>query len=136
MPPSDPEVQLARQWLVRAELDLRLARLAVIDPSLSGLVTFHCQQAAEKALKAFLAFHNQALPKTHDLPALLAQSQAFEPSLASLQHAASTLDVYLTAGRYPDSGPDPSTAEAKQALQLADQVVAFIAGLLSEESET
>lgn len=47
-----------------------------------------------------------------------------------LQHAARTLDVYLTAGRYPGTGPEPSAAEAEQALQLAEQVVAFVAARL------
>jgi len=127
MPPSDPRVGLARAWLDRAGRDLRLSRLAVGDPSLSGLAAFHCQQAAEKALKAFLAWRNEPLPRTHDLPALLVRCQALEPPFAALQHAAGTLDVYLTSGRYPDAGPEPSVAEAQQALQLAEQVVAFVA---------
>ncbi|MBX5492858.1 MAG: HEPN domain-containing protein [Chloroflexi bacterium] len=135
MPPSDPRVQLARDWLDRAERDLRLARLAVGDPSLSGLAAFHCQQAAEKALKAFLAWRNQPLPRTHDLPALLVRCQALEPAFAALQHAAGTLDVYLTAGRYPDTGPEPSAAEAEQALQLAEQVVAFVAARLPQGNQ-
>ena len=132
MPPSDPQAQLARDWLDRAQRDLRLARLAAGDPSLSGLAAFHCQQAAEKALKAFLAWRNQPLPRTHDLPALLVRCQALEPAFAGLQHAAGTLDVYLTAGRYPDTGPEPSAAEAAQAMRHAEQVVAFVAARLPQ----
>jgi hypothetical protein len=32
MPPSDPRAELAREWLDRAERDLRLARMAIGDP--------------------------------------------------------------------------------------------------------
>jgi hypothetical protein len=71
----------------------------------------------------------------HDLPALLALCEALEPAFRSLQQAAGTLDDYLTAGRYPDSGPDPSEAEAGQALQLADQVIAFVEARLPTGSQ-
>ncbi len=127
MLPSDPQAQLAREWLDRAERDLRLARLAIGDPALAGLAAFHCQQAAEKALKAYLASRDQPLPRTHDLPALLSRCRALEPAFAALDEAARTLDTYLTAGRYPDAGPEPSSAEVQQALQLAGQVVARVA---------
>ena len=133
MPPSDPRAQLARDWLDRAERDLRLARLAIGDPSLIGLAAFHCQQAAEKALKAYLAWRDQPPRRTHDLPALLLQCRALEPAFAALQLAATTLDDYLTAGRYPDSGPDPSPAEANAALQLAEQTVALVRSRLPPE---
>ena len=58
MPPSDPRESLSREWLERAERDLQIARLAREKTELSGLVTFHCQQAAEKAFKAFLAWND------------------------------------------------------------------------------
>lgn len=133
MPPRDPRARLARDWLARAERDLRLARLAISDPALAGLTAFHCQQAAEKALKAFLTWRDQPLPRTHDLPALLARCRAHDLAFAVLQAAVRTLDVYLTAGRYPDAGPEPSTAEAEQALQLAAQTIAFVAEHLPPE---
>lgn len=34
-------------------------------------IAFHCQQAAEKYLKAFLTWHQVAFSKTHDLQELL-----------------------------------------------------------------
>jgi HEPN domain-containing protein len=134
MPPSNPRAALAREWLDRAERDLRLARLALGDPSLVGLAAFHCQQAAEKALKAYLAWRNQPPRRTHDLPALLLQCQALEPAFGALQLAATTLDDYLTAGRYPDSGPIPSAAEANAALHLAEQTVAVVRSCLPPEA--
>ncbi|MGH2458439.1 MAG: HEPN domain-containing protein [Chloroflexota bacterium] len=107
MPPEDPRVQLTREWLDRAARDLRLARLAVDDSSLVGLAAFHCQQATEKALKAYLAWRNQPPRRTHDLPTLLAQCQTLDPAFAALQLAATTLDDCLTAGRYPDKWTGP-----------------------------
>ena len=61
MPPDDARIEDARAWLARAELDLRAADLEMGTPDagLWGDVAFHAQQAAEKALKAFLAWHDR-----------------------------------------------------------------------------
>jgi HEPN domain-containing protein len=40
---------------------------------LLGDATFHCQQAVEKTIKAFLTWHDRAFRKTHDLVELGAE---------------------------------------------------------------
>lgn len=54
----DPITELAWEWLVRAEHDLRVAEylLTMPEPPPES-VGFHAQQCAEKALKGFLTFH-------------------------------------------------------------------------------
>lgn len=55
----------AREWLVRASRDLRGAEHALkADPPLVEDALFHCQQAAEKAMKGFLAWHDRPFGKT------------------------------------------------------------------------
>jgi HEPN domain-containing protein len=44
-----------------AEIDL------AADPPLLDDPMFHCQQAAEKALKAYLTWHDRPFRRTHDL---------------------------------------------------------------------
>ncbi len=64
-------VNEAREWLKRAELDLRLAERALrIPPALAGGAAYHVQQAAEKALKAVLIFLQIDFPHRHNLDAL------------------------------------------------------------------
>jgi len=59
MPPKDARSDLARQWLRKAGRDMRKADLAIGAPdALWDIAAFHSQQAAEKALKAFLAWQN------------------------------------------------------------------------------
>ena len=69
MPPDDVRLEDARAWLAKAELDLRAADLELGTPAagLWGDVAFHAQQAAEKALKAFLALHDEPFGKTHSI---------------------------------------------------------------------
>lgn len=44
----------ADEWITKAEEDLAAARRLLQDDPLPTPAAFHCQQAAEKALKAFL----------------------------------------------------------------------------------
>ncbi|MBN1606248.1 MAG: HEPN domain-containing protein [Polyangiaceae bacterium] len=51
-PPEDPEVSA---WVAKAAEDLRASNvLAQHAPHLENIIAFHCQQAAEKLLKALL----------------------------------------------------------------------------------
>jgi len=54
-PDPDEMWESVRGWLRVAGEDQRMARIGVTaDPPLSGVVAFHCQQAAEKLLRGFL----------------------------------------------------------------------------------
>ncbi len=48
-------IELARSWLTKAQHDLDSAKRLSSNPILDVSI-YHCQQAAEKALKSFLAF--------------------------------------------------------------------------------
>ena len=63
--------ELAQAWLKKAASDLRTARLGFETPD-GPLDTaiYHCQQTAEKSVKAFLTLHGLAFEKTHDIARL------------------------------------------------------------------
>ncbi len=120
----DPErVAEARGWLKKAAQDLRLARLALSaePPALSGAV-FHAQQTAEKALKAFLFWHDRPFRRTHDVAEIGTQCAEIDASLDSLWKRADRLSTYAWAFRYPGEPEEPSTEEADEALALAREV--------------
>lgn len=58
MTPDQLRHEEARAWLDRARRDLRAARLLIAGEA-SAEALFHCQQAVERALKAFLTFHQR-----------------------------------------------------------------------------
>jgi len=60
------------RWLKKAESDLRTAKI-LLDAKdvVTESVCFHCQQAIEKYLKAFLADKDVRFRKIHDLRTLL-----------------------------------------------------------------
>lgn len=58
---------LVQAWLIKAQRDLASAqRLSVGDDPLLDTAAYHCQQAAEKAIKGFLVFSDVRVRKTHD----------------------------------------------------------------------
>lgn len=68
MLPDAATLSEVKGWLTRADSDLRTAAVArAAEPSLLDAVVFHAQQAAEKALKAFLVLHARSFRKTHSI---------------------------------------------------------------------
>lgn len=65
----DPQRRADTQsWLRKASSDLRYAEIDLAArPAAPEDAVFHCQQAVEKALKAFLVWHDEPFQKTHDL---------------------------------------------------------------------
>jgi HEPN domain-containing protein len=61
---------------------LRCAQIDLAaDPPASEYALYYCQQAAEKALKWFLVWHDQPFPKTHDLGKLDKQAVDLDQTL-------------------------------------------------------
>ena len=77
---QDPTSELAHEWLVRAERDLRVARylLRMPDPPPES-VGFHAQQCVEKALKAYLTYHRPVFERRHDLNYLIDLCAPLDP---------------------------------------------------------
>ncbi len=110
----------AAKWLRQAAKDRNAAQLLLdAEPSRS---VFHSQQAAEKATKAFLTFHQIAFRKTHDLTDLGSQCVTVDPSLEKILLDVDGLTDYASAFRYPDSPYEPDPAEAAEALTIATKL--------------
>ena len=72
---DESTAELVRDWLTRASHDLQAARiLATADNSLLDAAIYHCQQAAEKAVTAWLQSKDDPFPKTHDIEELVDQA--------------------------------------------------------------
>lgn len=136
MPDDAARLEDVRAWLAKAALDLRAADLELRTPELAlwGDVTFHAQQAAEKALKAFLALHDQPFRKTHSIEELGRLCTPIAPELSSVVDAAVPLTAYAWKFRYPGDVDEPGRDEAERAVQLARSLVEAIERLLPAPS--
>jgi HEPN domain-containing protein len=130
--PHDPaRVEDTRSWLRKANVDLIAAEFELGHPLLLSDVAFHAQQAVEKALKAFLAWHDQPLPKSHDLERIGRACARIDSDLEKSVDQAVPLTEYAWAFRYPGPKDEPTLEEAKQALRIARQVYEAVLSKLS-----
>jgi len=124
MGPEDARLQDVRAWLLKAELDLKAAahEVSAPDAGLWGDVLFHSQQAAEKAMEGFFAWHDVPFRKTHNLEELGRQCVALDASLSAVAGQAAPLTEYAWKFRYPGETEEPEYEEAEQALAVARNV--------------
>ncbi|MGE5571513.1 MAG: HEPN domain-containing protein [Bacillota bacterium] len=103
---------LARGWIRKAESDLADARRTVASEGPYDTACFHCQQAVEKYLKAFLAYHEEPVPHTHDLEELARLCSRVDNTLDWSGFDLEQLTDYAVASRYDDEfWPERDVAE-------------------------
>ncbi len=136
MAPEDARLQDVQAWLSKAALDLRAAAHEVSAPEegLWGDVMFHAQQATEKAMKAFLAWHDVPVRKTHNLEELGRLCVGLDATLGKLADEAAPLTEYAWRFRYPGESDEPVREEAEQALAVARDVYESIVTRLPPEA--
>ncbi len=123
----------AKAWMVKAWRDLETARRSGTgEPPFYDIAVYHCQQAAEKAVKAFLVHHGKPYEKTHDIEVLIDLAGEIDPKFSDLADAADALTPYATRFRYPNAtfAVEPQPVEYDEALQHAQSVYDFVLYLL------
>lgn len=91
----------AQQLLRAAAQDLAAAEVMAGEERVSdAIVGFHCQQAVEKACKAFLQGRDILYPKTHDLRMLLRMSKDAGLEKGSIEAELADLTDYAVGYRY------------------------------------
>jgi HEPN domain-containing protein len=129
----------ATRWLIHAQDEYQDAE-ELRKRERFYLALFHFQQAAEKALKAFLYAHidDRRVFFTHSVLELIQAVVDLDPDLADLEKAG-RLDQYYIPTRYPNGLPggvpsrfynDPK--EAAEASSLAHQVLQAVARRLEK----
>jgi len=129
----DNNIEIAKQWLFKALNDLLNA-----DNNLKSevvpfdTVCFHCQQAAEKLLKAYLVGNGEQYPLTHDLLLILEKILPINCEVDVLRDSCAILTPYAVEIRYPDDWYMPSEKDAKEAREAANKVLSWLENALPD----
>ncbi|HID18228.1 TPA: HEPN domain-containing protein, partial [Candidatus Bathyarchaeota archaeon] len=128
-----------REWYDASLMDLRSARRALEDRDFLD-ACFHAQQAAEKALKAFLRA-NGIIPWGHDVEALLLRARKLDlpvDDLLAEPDEIRMLNEQYMAPRYPNfraeigmSIEDYTEELAERCIKLAEEIFRRVEGWLS-----
>lgn len=117
----------ASVWLEWADNTLQFTEAGYKDTRIPADACFGSQQAAEKALKAFLIAHDTEPPRIHDTAALLELARRIDPGITGLEEHCKLLTRYVVQARYPgDLFRDFRDEEAPRALTAARAVVEVI----------
>jgi len=117
---DDEVLVVARQWVAKAESDLKTAahmvRLRTDCPT--DTVCFHAQQCVEKYLKALLVLNGIEFLRTHQISTLVALvPPQVRPHLTPEEQ--DRLTEYAVTTRYPGDYDPISLEEARQAVRIA-----------------
>lgn len=130
----DHKTTLVKNWLIKALHDLAVSKkLKTGEEQYLDVAIYHCQQAAEKAIKGFLVLHDKEFPKTHDLRLLVQLAVSVNSEFVKHEDAAEILTPYATEFRYPGDIMDPTKEEMEQGIKNAEEIVNYVISLLSDE---
>lgn len=124
------EDELPSKLLTLARRDLRAAEILRDEPDVGdGIVGFHTQQAAEKALKAWLTILGIEFPRTHDLSLLIHKLSDAGVEVTTLWELLN-LNPFAVQLRYEILDDEPLDQEAtlEQVTALLDQVEGLLTG--------
>ena len=110
--------------LARKDLDLAKNSSTMENLYIEG-ICFHCQQCAEKSLKAFIIFHNIRYKFTHDLEKLCKDCIDIDKSFSSILNPCLILTYYSSDIRYLDDGLI-FEKDMFEAIELADEGLEFV----------
>jgi HEPN domain-containing protein len=114
------------EWLKYAEDDIITAKtMRKIDSPPMEIVCYHCQQAAEKLLKAFLVLKEEPVLKTHDLAFLNSRCIMLDESFKNISKECFRLTNYGVNTRYPGI-MDIITEDMDKAISDADKIKDFV----------
>lgn len=121
-----------REWMRFAlmDFDVALNEAKRYKPPIE-IICYHCQQAAEKILKAYTIAQNNTFKKTHDLETLIEECGQFSPDFSNIKSNCVMLSSYVSGARYP-SEIELTEYEMKQAIKNAQQVLDFTKSKLKE----
>jgi len=121
------QVDEVKQWIRKGDHDLGTAKITYLHiPEYLDTITFHCQQAVEKYLKAYLIFQSTAFRFSHDLIYLLDLITQKDTEFASYYDTVSELQGYAVEIRYPNETIYLSGEKVENALRIAKNLRDFI----------
>lgn len=122
--------KIYQEWFEKAEEDLAVIRAILSEDAPPSAACFHAQQAAEKFLKALIAYREKSPRKIHDLVRLARLLQDTDRGILDFKTELALLNRFYIRTRYPAHIPEFSKKDAKEAADIAERVGKFVSAQL------
>ena len=117
------KVNEIKKWIIKGDHDLGTAKITYLHiPEYLDTVTFHCQQAVEKYLKAYLIFLSTTFKFSHDLVYLLDLITLNDSDFEKYYDIVSELQGYAVEIRYPNETIFLSNEKVEKAMSIAKTI--------------
>jgi HEPN domain-containing protein len=114
-------IDFIKQWLLKADEDLFVVnKLTEFEIVATSSVCFHCQQAVEKFLKAFLIANGIDIKKTHNIEFLLSECSDIDKDFIGIDPK--ELSDFGVDARYPGDMYIPEESETLEYKKLAFEI--------------
>ena len=113
--------KIVKQWIEKADHDLGTAKIIYLHiPEYNDTITFHCQQAVEKYLKAYLILLDIEFRYSHDLVYLIGLISKRDKFEESFYDQAAILQDFAIEIRYPSDKLELNDVDVKNAIKYAE----------------
>jgi len=120
-----------RDWLDKAAKDINSAKVLKEHDCGNDVVAFHCQQAIEKILKAYIIFNTGFIISSHSLIFLCKEASKFNVSLRTYIKDCAFVNQFYIETRYPADDPLIVTdEEAGECISIASTIYEHIHKLI------
>jgi HEPN domain-containing protein len=119
------EIETILEWFYFADSDFDSAQILNNAYRKHGeIICYHCQQAVEKYLKAFLCYNGIIPPKIHVLETLCALCSDFDSSFNNIAKDCAYLSPFAVHARYPLE-IEITNVNIEKSLEIAQKVKDF-----------
>lgn len=122
------------EWLKRARSNLVRSKDRIPDVYLEDLC-YDAQQAVEKAIKGLLIYLGVSFPFVHSISELLTIVEDAGRKVPNEIKESAKLTEYAVESRYPGVAEPVTEQEYKEAIELAERVVAWAEKMIGSEPE-
>ena len=119
---QEAKLELIKLWIIKADHDLGTAEIILLHlPKYKDILCFHCQQAVEKYLKAYLTFFDEEIPKTHNLMTLLELLRERDAFSKDYYEKARQVNSFAVEIRYPEAISKFEKIEGEKPIAIAKE---------------
>ena len=127
------KTEIINKWIEKADHDIGTAELIMqYIPEYRDTISFHCQQAVEKYLKAYLIFIDLEVVRSHNLILVLDMISQKQNISDELYDQATILQQFAVDVRYPEVTLDLSDFDIKNAIEIARLIRIHFIDLISQ----
>ncbi len=123
-----------RDWIDKSERDIKSAKILKEHDCGNDVVAFHCQQAIEKILKAYLIIKGDGVVSGHSLLYLCKVAQGHEGNFKKYIKDCGFVNQYYIETRYPADSPlIVSDYEADECINISEEIYNYVMSIISNK---